>query len=245
MGNEKEKRRYNSHKDHSELIGKRFGHWLVLSYIDGIRNKRGVCEIRYTCLCDCGTKKDILKSALLQGKTKSCGCMRNDRGEDVRAFNASKLKDVYFGMMQRCYYPNAISYKNYGGRGITVCDEWKGREGRINFYHWSVDNGYSEGLTLERIDNDKNYSPSNCRWATKKEQSNNTRRNHIITFNGETKTLIQWANQLGFTDGGTLLKRLKYGWTLEETLTIKKTTSHGRSRYIKEKNLLSNINTNN
>ena len=122
-------------------------------------------------------------------------------------------------MYCRCYYPSTNQYKNYGGKGIKVCDEWKHIEGFVNFYNWAMNNGYSEELTLDRIDNKKDYCPENCRWSTLKEQANHRTNNVLYTFNGKTQTATQWCEELGISQT-TLIDRLKRGWTLEEALTI-------------------------
>ena len=125
---------------------------------------------------------------------------------------------------ERCYNPHCTSYFRYGGRGIVMCDEW--RDSFESFFNWSMSNGFTPELTLDRIDNNKGYSPDNCRWVDMKVQSNNTRKNVFLTFNGETKTLTQWAEQLGGTNYLVGL-RLKNGWTIEEAVT---TTSRPRRR---------------
>jgi hypothetical protein len=123
-------------------------------------------------------------------------------------------------MCRRCYYPKYERYHRYGGRGIKVCDEWL--NSYDNFKKWALDNGYDYDApkgqcTLDRINNDGNYEPSNCRWATNKEQSNNNSRNVWITANGETHNLQQWANILGTTHA-TLRSRYRYGWSDERII---------------------------
>lgn len=108
-------------------------------------------------------------------------------------------------MNSRCYRKNCIAYKNYGARGITICEEWKSNFD--NFYNWAINNGYSENLSIDRIDNNKGYSPENCRWTTKKVQANNQRSNCLITYNGKTQTMKQWADELGI-NYSTLRSRL-------------------------------------
>jgi len=105
-----------------------------------------------------------------------------------------RLYGIWYTMKTRCYKEKCINYKNYGGRGITVCNEWQ--SDFENFYNWALENGYVEGLSIDRIDNNKGYSPENCRWATRIEQANNQRSNHLITYNGKTQTLKQWADEL-------------------------------------------------
>lgn len=119
-------------------------------------------------------------------------------------------------MKYRCNNNNFKQYKDYGGRGISVCEEWYNFE---NFYNWSMENGYKDDLTLDRIDVNGNYEPSNCRWATRYEQQLNRRTNKILTFNGETLTQKEWADKLGFNDT-LILNRLNRGWTIEEALKI-------------------------
>ena len=129
-------------------------------------------------------------------------------------------------MIWRCYRKEHSSYKYYGGRGIKVCDEWQAFE---PFYQWALNTGYSENLTLDRINNNGNYEPSNCRWATAKEQANNRRANRIVTFNGETKTVAEWAELLGITHQAMSERLNSKHWTIEDALTAKK-----KSRPIKQ-----------
>ena len=131
-------------------------------------------------------------------------------------------------MYCRCYYPSTNQYKNYGGKGIKVCDEWQHIEGFINFYNWAMENGYDETLTLDRIDNNKDYCPENCRWETQKKQSNHRTNNVFYTFNGETKTSKQWCDEYNINQT-TFNDRLKRGWTLEQALTI---STNGTNRKV-------------
>lgn len=119
-------------------------------------------------------------------------------------------------MLNRCYNANHKYYNRYGGRGITVCDEWKNNFQA--FYDWAISNGYRDDLTLDRKDNDNGYSPENCRWTTKKEQSNNRENNIVITYNGKTQTLSQWAEEIRIPYH-KLLVRIKRGWSVERAFT--------------------------
>lgn len=153
------------------IIGKRFGRLTVIG--EGIieNGKR-----KYECLCDCGNKKYISKSHLTKGHTKSCGCLQKERtsaASYVHGKSKERIHKEWRGILHRCKNPSASHYENYGGRGIEVCEKWKGENGFINFYDWAMENGYSDDLTLDRIDNDKGYSPDNCRWVTHMENCHN------------------------------------------------------------------------
>lgn len=137
----------------------------------------------------------------------------------------TRLHKIWHSMYCRCYYPSTNQYKNYGGKGIKVCEEWKHINGFLNFYNWAINNGYQENLTLDRIDNNGNYEPNNCRWSTPKFQSNHKTNNIYYTLNGVTKTSKEWCdiyniNQTTFKD------RLKRGWSLEQALTISTKGNH-------------------
>ena len=131
----------------------------------------------------------------------------------------TRLHRIWHSMYCRCYYPTTNQYKNYGGKGIKVCEDWKHMEGFINFYNWAIKHGYKDNLTLDRIDNNKDYCPKNCKWSTAKEQSNHKTNNVYYVFNGERKTGAQWCKEYGIIYA-TFLDRLKRGWTVEQALTI-------------------------
>lgn len=137
----------------------------------------------------------------------------------------TRLHRIWHSMYCRCYYKSTNQYKNYGGKGIKVCEEWKHIEGFVNFYNWAMTNGYRDDLTLDRIDNDKNYSPQNCRWVTCKQQCRNRTNNVYYTFKGETKTSKEWCEIYNISQT-TLNDRLKRNWTLEQALTISTKGNH-------------------
>lgn len=128
----------------------------------------------------------------------------------------TRLFKIWSGMMERCYRPAHPYYSDYGGRGITVCDEWK--KNFLPFKNWADANGYADNLTLDRKDNNGNYEPSNCRWATVKEQQNNKRNNHRVTLDGVSRTITEWSEILGIKKT-TIKERLKSGWSDEKALT--------------------------
>lgn len=148
-----------------DLTGKRFGRMVALRY-EGNR--------KWLCRCDCGNEKVVFGLDLRQGKTQSCGCLQRERTSEANRRHYGKgtrLHNIWCGMKERCFNPNFERFHRYGGRGITVCDEWK--TSFITFRDWALSNGYRDDLTLDRINNDGNYEPRNCRWATAKEQFKN------------------------------------------------------------------------
>lgn len=143
-----------------------------------------------TCLCDCGNTKDIRLDTL--GKTKSCGCLNREPKVLIHGESGTKLYQVWATMKDRCKNPNSTAYRDYGGRGINYHNTW---EQYIPFRNWAIENGYEDGLELDRINNDGNYEPSNCRWTTRKQQTLNTRSNKYIVFKGRRQTVSQWAEE--------------------------------------------------
>lgn len=165
------------------------------------------------CKCSCGNIKWIRKSSLLSGCTKSCGCLRKEITR-THGQHGTRLYNVWKGMRQRCNNPNNERYNDYGGRGIKICDEWNDFS---NFSKWANEHGYHEGLSIDRIDNDKGYSPQNCRWATILAQNNNTRNCRKFTYHGETHTITGWALKLHM-ERCVLESRLYRGWSLSDAL---------------------------
>lgn len=160
-----------------DLSGRRFGRLVVVKRADEcVGHSYG--HSLWMCLCDCGNETYVYGSNLLQGKTKSCGCYHT---EMIKAANSThgesktRLHRIWAGMKERCYNTRASNYHNYGGRGISVCDEW--RNSFSAFRDWAVLNGYKDHLSIDRINVDGNYEPQNCRWATFIEQNNNKRNN--------------------------------------------------------------------
>ena len=153
--------------------------------------------------------------------------------------NHTRLNRIYASIKQRCYNQECPSYKDYGGRGITVCEEWripdktriigtkvhKVTKGFVAFKEWAVNNGYADNLTIDRIDVNGDYSPENCRWVSAKEQQNNTRKNLLVTYRGETKTLSQWCDELGLNYFRTRNRIFLQKWSVERALEVKENAS--------------------
>ena len=209
----------NKFKDET---GNRYGNLTVLSRADdyiwtdsaGHENR----EVQWYCKCDCGNYTIAKGSQLRSGHTTSCGC-NISKASTKHGMHGTRIYRIHQGMKNRCYNPNEDSYKNYGARGITICDEWLGENGFINFYNWAITHGYRDDLTINRINNDGNYEPGNCNWATFKEQANNKRTNRVIEYMGESHTCSEWADIVSIP-AYDICNRLDLGWSVEDALTI-------------------------
>lgn len=196
-----------------DLTGKVFGRWTVLEY----SGRRYVSRIpMWKCACECGASKVVSSANLEFGTSKSCGCLSaeltSDREKD-HGRSGSRTHKIWTQLRQRCNNPKDDAYHRYGGRGIKVCERWS------SFQNFLDDMGEApEALTLDRIDNDGNYEPGNCRWATRKEQARNRTSNVNLTFEGKTLNLTAWSEVTGISQG-TMTARLARGWSAERTLT--------------------------
>lgn len=143
--------------------------------------------------------------------------LMGNKNHYIHGFSHTRIDNIFKSMKQRCYNINSCNYKNYGGKGIKICDEWLNN--KSEFFNWAFENGYDETLTIDRIDVNGNYEPQNCRWVSQKEQQNNRSNNRLLTLNGETKTLAQWAEKFGLARS-TLWARIdRYHMPLERALT--------------------------
>lgn len=176
-----------------DLTGQRSGRLTVI----GIDDSKQTRKTYWICRCDCGKIVSVRSDAIVSKKSKSCGCYKNELSTErvmknhTHKQSGTRLYNIWQGMKGRCYNKNDPRYCRWGGRGITVCDEWK--DNFTSFYEWALEHGYSDDLTIDRIDNDGNYEPDNCRWASKKQQSRNRRSNISITIGNSTRTLTEWC----------------------------------------------------
>lgn len=204
-----------------DLKGERFGRLTVRRHAEEKTGK----QHRWWVQCDCGApEKTVLGSHLTLGRVQSCGCLSRDRlrssntthGLTHRGRHAPEYA-IWCAMKARCSNPNRIGWKDYGGRGIRVCDRWSGPDGFANFL---ADMGPrpSKAHTLDRKNNDGPYDPDNCRWATRREQARNFRRNVRLTYKGETLTLVEWGERLQVS-ADAIGARLSRGWSPERALT--------------------------
>ena len=198
------------------FIGSRFGMLVVNERVSDYVAPTGGVHRRYICTCDCGNVKTVVKDQLTSGKTKSCGCLRYGPKEKKHGEIKTRLYRIWGNMCNRCSNPRNPAFDRYGGRGITVCDDWKDYR---NFRDWAEASGYTNSLTIDRIDNDAGYNPSNCRWANDYTQANNKRNNRVITYNGEKKTIAEWARVTGIPYKVLYARLNRYGWTTERAFT--------------------------
>ena len=173
----------------------------------------------WLCKCECGNEKIIRLDSVKSGKTQSCGCIRKDRAFKVHGKSRTKLYHIYYGMKQRCYNKNDKAYKHYGLRNIKIDERWL--SDFQNFYNWSIENGYKEGLSIDRINVNGNYEPSNCRWIECREQNNNTRRTVSITYDGVTQNINQWAKTLGINKNTFWHYIRVKNYTIDQIIKIK------------------------
>lgn len=199
--------------NHIDISGKKYGRLTTLEYVG---------SSKWLCECDCGTQKIIRKDSLIQGKSKSCGCLHKEnaaaqiRERSVKHGDfGTKLYGVWAAIKRRCYNQNSRYYHEYGGRGITVCDRWK--DDYSYFKEWSLAHDYKEGLSIDRVDTNGNYSPDNCRWVSMKEQQNNRRNNIKLAYEGKEYTLRELSDISGISFR-TLKGRHERGWSIENML---------------------------
>lgn len=196
----------------TDLTGSRHSRLTVLSYHGSDKHKRRL----WLCKCDCGNKTVLTTSQIQNGYTKSCGCYQKETAIAAstkhghgRKSGRTKEHAAWHGLQQRCKNHNQVAYKGYGARGISVCDRWQGENGFVNFLA-DMGKAPSKNHSIDRIDNNKGYSPDNCRWATRKEQHDNRRCSIAIEINGQKKMLYDYARENGVSYY-TLRARLKRG----------------------------------
>lgn len=204
------------------LVGMKFGRLTVMDRESPkIKKTKGL----WICKCECGNVIKVNTNNLKSGNTTSCGCKRKETLSQLRTKHGesdARLYNVWLGMKKRCYNTKNVDYKNYGGRGITVCDEWK--DSFVNFSQWAYENGYDKDAprgqcTIDRIDVDGCYEPENCRWVDRYIQMNNKRNNRILTYNGESHTLAEWCEIVNIPYSSLESRLDKLHWSVEKTLT--------------------------
>lgn len=210
-----------------DLTGQKFGRLTVLQYEYFKLYKNSTKHYYWRCKCECGNEKIVNANNLKRGKIKSCGCLNIEKIKQRKIKHGkakTRLYTIWLGMKLRCNNINCLSYKRYGNRGITVCQEWF--DNFMSFHDWAYKNGYNEDAkkgqcTLDRIDVNGNYEPNNCRWVNMKVQANNRRNNHYITYNNETHTIMEWSRKTNI-NFSTIIYRLNKGLTIGKVLGFEK-----------------------
>lgn len=200
-------------KQMRSLDGNKYGRLTV------IKTFRENGRTKVECICECGNTKVILADNLKRGKIKSCGCYHDEAAKDnniTHNLRYTRIYNIFMGMKHRCFNKNNRAYSRYGGKGVTICDEWLNNFKA--FYDWSISHGYDDTLSIDRIDSNGNYEPNNCRWANRKTQSQNRTNIKTYTYNGETHYLSEWAAILNIKKA-TLANRIKQGWSIEKAFS--------------------------
>lgn len=195
-----------------DITGNRYGRLLVIEYVGTKRSPtNGLTATQWLCRCDCGKEVVAPKHSLTSGNKRSCGCLKADQNRAIWTTHGktnTRLYRIWNAMKYRCDDISSPAYKYYGGKGVAVCKEWKGRDGFQRFYQWAISNGYKDDLTIERIDVNGDYRPENCTWVTQAEQMRNRTNTHWIYYKGTRHTLSE-ASKVFNADRATIRKYAK------------------------------------
>lgn len=195
-----------------DLTGQRFGRWVVLKRVPN-RGK----ALMWECRCECGTVKIVHGTSLKGGTSTNCGCVRLAGIPRTHGLTHHPLYRVWQRMKGCTGSPTHQDYHHYGGRGISMCDQWK--NDFYSFYTWSIEHGWEPGLEIDRLDVDGNYCPENCRFTDRSGQMRNTRRTRMLTYSGKTQSVLEWAEEIGIKPETLRCRLDQYGWSVEKALT--------------------------
>lgn len=210
---------------YNDITGQKFGRLTVMY---DTNNRKGG-KVIWHCKCDCGNEIEVVGKHLRLGLTQSCGCLRIDKpNHTTHGMSKTPIYRKWSMMKTRCNNPKRDHYQWYGGKGIKICKEWHKFE---NFYSWAMENGYRDDLTIERIDINKDYEPSNCKWIPLKYQAYNKTNTHWITFNGKTQSLTEWSHELGWNPWVLKTRINKYHWSIEKALTTPLDANKWKSKH--------------
>jgi len=212
-----------------DMTGKEFTYLKVIEFAGRQVHPNGSKSILWKCECKCGNTVIVQGASLRNGNTKSCGCLHHTVNKETGKMiltvckpasthgkSNTRLYRIYSDMVSRCFRSSCAAYKDYGGRGITVCDEWytpgiKGNPGFVNFYNWAMENGYDDTLSIDRKDNDGPYAPWNCRWTTNEIQGNNRRTTKFLLIGNEKLSYTNIERKYGLKRN-TISQRFRSGW---------------------------------
>ena len=209
-----------------DLTGQQFGRLTVLHRAMDCYSKSGIKKIMWLCKCDCGNTKEVSSNSLTNGTTSSCGCLKKEllakRNKETAKWKGDtaqhkRLANIWHTMIKRCDRPNRNDQHLYYDKGIKVCPEWYDW---FTFKEWALSHGYTDELTIDRIDSNGNYEPNNCRWVTQKVQANNTSKNKLITYKDKTQTLSQWCDELNLDYFRTKARLNNCNYTPEEAFEL-------------------------
>lgn len=204
-------------KPRENLIGMQFGLLTVIKQAEDHIDSTGKHKTKWHCRCECGNELDVIASNLKRGNTKSCGCTRGECNK-THGCRHTRLYGIWTNMKSRCYDACNESYRRYGARGITMCDTWK--DSFPAFMNWALKNGYSDTLTIDRIDDNGIYSPENCRWTDAKTQANNRRSSRYVTVDGRSQSLAAWADELNVSRSLFHARAKYHNTTVDEQVAI-------------------------
>lgn len=204
-----------------DLTGMKFDYLTVIERLPSVLSA-GKLKTMWLCQCACGKMHPVSASSLTTGTTVSCGCKKRKHGYSHK----ERLYEIWLNMRRRCNDPTNKRYLHYGGKGVRTCEEWNDYS---NFRTWALKNGYSDCLTIDRINNSGNYEPSNCRWATPKEQENNMSRNRVLEYKGTLHTMSEWADVLGMSYG-TINHRVQRNWSMDRIVNTPQRRSASGSK---------------
>lgn len=190
-----------------DLTGQRYGKLIALSEAGRTKNRSCI----WLCRCDCGNQAYVSAQSLRDGSTRSCGCL----SKVANSLSHTRIYHIWQHMLQRCRNSKSDGYKYYGARKINVCDEWQ--NSFLEFYNWSIANGYTDTLSIDRIDVNGDYCPDNCRWTNMKTQQRNKRNNKYYEYNGMSLTIAEWAQIYGI-NYHTFVNRLHRGWDIQKAI---------------------------
>lgn len=203
-----------------DLTGKKFNRLTVIKRAKSTKRANGKTRTNWLCLCDCGNYVIVESSNLISGNSCSCGCFKLEKTKKTGKKNKThgmtntRIYRIWGNIKDRCLNKKCRDYNYYGGRGILICKDWIKFE---SFYNWSIKNGYKDNLTIDRIDVNGNYEPSNCRWATWTQQENNKRNTFFVEYNGKTQSISDWCRELNL-NYNTIKSRLQFRkWTTKKS----------------------------